>query len=172
MRDFYIIAVICVVAIIIGTVLFFFGPASLQADVSSALRSGPKVVPFTVLAQGNRALAVTDPTNYRITSTAELDALWPLIYGSESDSAIPDIDFTKYEILAVFDGSHPTTGYGVSVLEVTEENNVRTVTINDAVPSSHCSWAYTSTSPFELIQVSATSLSLTHIDLTSTTSCP
>jgi hypothetical protein len=105
MRDLLVIGAVAVVAIVIGVVLFFFGPTKLQSDVGNALlaeqTTGSASTPYTVLEQGVDALSVTNRTNYRITSATDLATLWSMVYGDKGSVALPTIDFTQDEVLAI-----------------------------------------------------------------------
>jgi hypothetical protein len=173
MRSWYVLALIVAIAVGLGTLLFYFGPTSLQSDVNNALATnGITNVQFTILAQGNDAASVSARTNYRITNNDEFTALWAMIYGNNGTPQIPTVDFTKYEVLAIFDGSHSSGGYGITVQSVSEQNGTRTVTIIHRAPGTNCTSPSTATSPFELVQVPATTLPLAHQDDMSTTTCP
>ena len=175
MRDLYIIGGISVAAMAIGGVLFFFGPSSLQSDVNSALQSaqtngGNQPVKFTVLSKGPAAISINGRTNYRITSGDELAALWPLVYG-QNTSNIPPIDFNKYEVLAVFDGSHSTNGYAIAVKSITDANATRTVVVTHMSPNTRCHVSTASTQPFQIVEVPKTSFTISHIDEVATSTC-
>jgi hypothetical protein len=175
MRDLLIIGGISVTAILVGTLLFFFGPASLQTDFNSALSStintnNPSVT-YTTLAKGSRALSITDRTNYRLTSSADLGALWPMIYGDAAAPAVPDVDFSKYEVLAFFDGSHSSDGYDISVSGIADSKASRSVGVTHILPGPKCRVSSKSTSPFVVLQVPKTPYTLTHQDLKTTNPC-
>jgi hypothetical protein len=180
MRSLLLIGGICIAAIALGSVLFFFGPPSLQSEVNSALQSstsslnpaavtGP--VSFTVLEQGTDALSIPDRTNYRLDSQTDLASLWTLIYGNKDAPKIPNVNFSNHEVLAVFDGTHSTTGYSISVTGIMDQNATRTVTVTHATPDSSCVTASAVTSPFELVVVPKTSFALAHQDVTTANSC-
>ncbi len=171
MRDFYIIAAVGGVAVVLGTALFFFGPASLQADVRAALAlRSPQITP-TVLAQGDRASQVSERVNYRITTAAQFADLWKLAYGPDNTPDLPAVDFTKSEVLAVFDGTHAQNGYSIQVTRVRDENGTRSIVITHIRPDSSCTPKTGFTSPFEIIMVPKTSSTLAHTDVTSATPC-
>lgn len=175
MRDAYLIAGMVGIAVAIGSLLFFFGPESFHNDVLNAFSPGSTSVAsnvqFTVLEQGPVAYSITDRSNYRVTSRDDLATLWSLIYGSGKGQDVPVIDFNRYEVLAVFDGSHASDGYQLSIQAVNDQNSVRTIVINHTIPSKNCRLGVKPTSPFELIQVPKTSFSLAHQDITSTSTC-
>lgn len=175
MRDLLLIGVISVVAILIGTTLYFLGPSSLRSDISSAVQSAQTgdtpAVHFTILEQGPRAISITDRTNYRIQSVDDFAALWPMIYGNAGSPAMPTVDFSKYEVLALFDGSHSTTGYLIAVKGVSDKNATRTVTVEHSAPASTCRVTTAAASPFILIEVPKTVYALAHIDVIGANPC-
>ena len=174
MRDFLLIAGISLAAILLGSALFFFGPKSLQSDVNSALLSGQigptSPTSFVLLEQGVNAISISTRTNYRITTSADLAALWPIVYGQRNAPNIPVVDFNKYEVLAIFDGTHSVGGYDVKVAGIKDVNPTRTVIIDHLVPSSSCV-AKGPSNPFQIIQVPKTSFVLSHQDITGTSTC-
>ena len=177
MKDFLLLIAVCIVAIGIGAALFFVGPTSLQTDVQNALESSqtqseaPQAVQFTVLEQGTLTFSIANRTNYRITSTYDLETLWPLIYGDRDAPAIPNVDFSNYEVLALFDGTHSTDGYGIQALELSDQDPVRTLTIEHLSPAANCATTAGLTEPFEIIEVPKTTYTLAHIDQMGTSTC-
>ena len=177
MKDLWLLVCICVIAIGLGAALFFFGPPSLQTDVQKALQSSQAQsenvhsVKFTILEQGTQTFSIAGRTNYRITSEVDLETLWPLIYGYRDTPNIPSVDFSKYEVLAIFDGTHTTSGYSVQATSVTDQNPTRTLSISHIVPSPTCKVSNGLNEPFEIIEVPATTFTLAHLDVTATSTC-
>lgn len=175
MRNLYLIGGIAAAAIVIGVGLFFYGPSSLQSDFSNAINPNTSLatstVPFNVLAEGMLAYTVNDRTNYKITNPDDLQTLWTLIYGEANPPRVPHVDFNKYDVLGVFDGTHSTTGYSIKVQVISDASGMRTIYINHVVPAANCREDVTRSSPFELVEVQKSDLELTHIDEVSTTSC-
>ncbi len=172
---------IVVVAVLIGVVLFYFGPASLQTDFQNALIASAQdnnsvssnSVPFNVLATGSNAISITDRTNYRITNVNDFNSLWELVYGDVDGHPLPQVDFSKYEVLAIFDGTHATGGYGVKVQSVVDKSPSRMVTILHLAPNPSCSARLPqgASSPFEIIQVPITTFPLAHTDEMGMSTC-
>ncbi len=175
MRDLYLLLGMGSVAILIGLLLFFLGPSSLRSDFYSTLSLGSvnsSQVSHTLLQEGTDAHSVTDSVNYRITSEYDLDTLWTLVYGDKQGSPrVPKIDFSKYDVLAIFDGSHSTDGYKISIDHITDTDGVRTISITHTVPGIGCNVVNKKTSPFQIVQVPHTDFTLAHQDLVSTTTC-
>jgi hypothetical protein len=177
MRDLYVIGFIAVVAIVLGTSLFFYGPAPIAPQVSHAIQKTgvtDATVPIVVLAQGADAASIFDRTNFHIKNEHDLTTLWNLVYGSTTTTAptVPVVDFTKNEVLAVFDGTHATSGYNIQIVSVVDSSTSRTVTVDHTVPATTCVLKHGTTSLFEIIQVPVTTLALVHNDQVSTTTCP
>jgi hypothetical protein len=174
MRNFLLVAGIAIVAIVLGMLLFLFGPKSLQSDVNNALLSGqigtPKPPVYVVLEAGTDAISISDRTNYRIMRAQDLSALWPLVYGDRDAPPIPSVDFSKYEVLAIFDGTHSAGGFDVKITDISDANPVRTVVIDHITPGPTCGTQGPS-SPFKIIQVPKTTFSLSHKDVTSASIC-
>lgn len=173
-RDFVIIGIVAIAAIGVGVYLYSYGPESLALQVSQAFSSnasGSGPVQFMVLARGSNAVSVKDRANYRIQNAQDLSALWSLIYGVSDTPTPPTVNFSTSEVLAVFDGSDPTTGYTINIASVTDENGQRLVLVAHDSPGSSCIVQNTPTSPFEVIVVPKTSNSLSHQDQMGAMSC-
>ena len=127
---------------------------------------------ITVLAQGTNAVSITTRTNYRIQNAHDLDSLWSLVYGANDTPATPVVDFSKNEVLAIFDGNDPTPGYTISVVSITDESSNRLVLVNHATPPTTCQTKNTTTRPFEIIEVLKTTLAISHQDQMGIAPCP
>lgn len=160
MRDALIIGIACVAAIFLGAWLYFSGTGT----NTSATQSG-----FTVLEKGMQSGSLTSRANYRIKSKEELDALWNLVYGSGGPAAA--VDFTKEEVLAVFDGSHSSGGYDITVDSVKDEGGVRKIHITHTIPGEGCAVSSAITSPYQIVVVPRSSLPLSRTDATATADC-
>jgi hypothetical protein len=171
MRDYIVIGSMIVVVAVVGIALFYFGPPSLKSDMNTAISSteSTSTIPYVVLSEGTSTASIDDRANYQITTANDLTTLWQMVYGKSG--TVPSIDFSKYDVLGVFDGLHSTTDYGVQVASVVEAGGKRIVVITHMIPGKNCIPADKPTSPFELISVSKTTLPLTHIDMSSTTPC-
>jgi hypothetical protein len=171
MRDYIVIGIMVVVVAVVGIGVFYFGPSSFKSDMHTSISSteSTSTIPYTVLSEGTSTASINDRANYQITAANDLTTLWHMVYGKSG--TVPSVDFSKYEVLGVFDGSHSTTDYNVQVASVVEAEGKRIVIVTHMVPGKSCKPADKPTSPFELIQVSKTTLPLTHIDVSSTTPC-
>lgn len=145
MRDTLIIGIAFTVAILIGAWLYFGG-----SDVRTLFNS-TGTVPFTVLDTGTYSGSVTERKNYLIHSQEELNELWLLVHDT---SAPTSVDFSKSEVIAVFDGTHATGGYDVSVDSVVDKSSSsRIVSITRVEPGPSCVSSAGVSSPFQIIVV-------------------
>jgi len=163
-RDFIGIIVVAVIAIVIGIYMFYSG----QYASSTFPNSQPSavIVPFITLAEGSRS-KVESRVNYLITTQEELAELWEFL---EEPPPVPTVDFKTKVVAAVFAGMVPTTGYGISVFEVKDEDK-RVVKVELIKPDESCVLAQSLTAPYQVIELPKTSLPFTHVDVWTTKTC-
>ena len=123
-----------------------------------------------MLAQGQNAAGVNERVNYRIADAGQLNTLWQMVYTNDGP-VVPDIDFSRKEVLALFDGSHSTGGYGIRLDGVHDKDGVRTINITHIEPGDSCVPAAGITSPFVIVEVPKTALPLSHDEVTQITEC-
>ena len=166
MKDVILVAVLCITAIAVGALLFIYGPTLLSREVADAS------VAHASIAKGSYAVNIDMEKNYRITNAEELSALWGMVYGQEQP-ALPRVDFTTHEILAVFDGTHSSGGYDITVERVVDSELTRTVYIEQSEPGETCSVPSVTSSPFEIVSIPKLEggRTITHIDEVITTEC-
>jgi hypothetical protein len=175
MHKAVVLPIIVLAATAVGGLLFLYGgaafhPATPQAGQGSSNTTNPKGV-ISVLGHGANAGSFDQRANYRITDATQFAALWQMIY-ADSGPVLPTIDFSKYEVLAIFDGSHSSGGYDVGVGTITDTNGARTITIVHTQPGDSCVTSGAVTSPFSIVEVTASTLPVTHVDQTETKQCP
>ncbi len=154
-KEGLVLFLVVVFALLIGAGLYF----------SFQLREpdGPKPVSFSVISSGSYSGDITERKNYRIHSHEELTALWALIYGTAGPE-LPDVDFAREEILAVFGGTYSTGGYTVEVTSVIDEGVKRTIAITHRFPGETCMVTQSVTSPFMLVRIPKTELVLSRVE--------
>ena len=158
---------IALLAIAIGVAVFMSGRGSLQNTSSAVANSQPSavVVPFTKLVQGRQSTIATR-VNYFITSSAEMKELWKLISATGTP---PTVDFKTHAVIAVFAGKESTSSIAVAKVE---DSDARMVSITLAKSSGSCASKPQTATPYEIIVVPTTSLSLSHKDIVTTANCP
>ena len=165
MRDTVIIGVACLVAIAVGAWLYFGGSGT--PELLPQLQ-GP--VEVKVIQKGQDSGTVTARKNFRIKSEAERQALWRMIYGTGGPVTGP-IDFEREELLAVFDGTHSTGGYDVTVAAVEDGASTRTVTLLRTEPGDSCVTTDAITSPYVLVVLPKSALPLERVETTEVREC-
>ncbi|HRH24413.1 MAG TPA: protease complex subunit PrcB family protein [Candidatus Paceibacterota bacterium] len=160
MRDVLIIGIACAAAILLGAWLYFSDPhVTGQSDVPA----------FTILDEGMYSGEVTERKNYRIKSQEELEALWLLVHGT---GAPTNVDFARSEVIAVFDGTHATGGYGISIASVADvAGSPRVITILHTEPGTSCLTTDAISSPYQIAIVSKSAAPLTREEETIVTEC-
>ncbi|HEY0010285.1 MAG TPA: protease complex subunit PrcB family protein [Candidatus Paceibacterota bacterium] len=167
MRDALVIFVGIILAMAIGSYLFFNGAPSLPTpSPNTAPKAG-----FSTLQKGQNAGTLDRRANFRINSEEELAELWGLIYGT-GGPAIPAVDFGNDEVIAVFDGSHATGGYDVEVADISDADGRRTIIIRRYVPGDTCAVGTEITSPFHLVRAPKSTLPISREEETITRTCP
>jgi len=154
---------VAVIAIGIGVYLFYSGE---YKPSSATNQQSAVIVPFTALADGARS-KVFSRVNYLITTQEELAELWEFL---EEPPPVPTVDFKTKVVAAVFAGMVPTTGYGISVFEVKDEDK-RVVKVELIKPDESCVLAQSLTAPYQVIELPKTSLPFTHVDVWTTKTC-
>lgn len=157
---------VVVMIVAVGAFTFAYGiPAGILPDGNGS-QPAAVAVPFTELARGADA-PVGRRANYLITSSEQFSDLWEMIGAVEP---MPDIDFSKHVVAAVFAGEKPTGGYDINVSSVMDAD-VRTITVTLAEPGGDCILTQAITTPYQIIKLPRTTLDFTHKDVSTTVSC-
>ncbi len=171
MRDTFILIGIAIVGLAVAGAFLLFGLGQKRAVApTTPARSDVSLqTPPKVLAQGTTA-PIDTRVNYLIQSNNKLHQLWSLIYGTTAP-AIPTVNFSKYDVAAVFAGVQPTTGYSISVFGVktTPKKEVAVITITRPGPA--CAVTKKHTSPYAIVLIPSSPLPLTHTDVIKTNFC-
>jgi len=121
---------------------------------ASAAGSAAQQVAWEVLAQGQQAVGFDKPQYVLVKSSDQLTNLWYKAYGSQLNvPPVPNIDFSRETVLAVFDGQKPTGGYDLKVRSVTVENGELYVDLVKQQPQQGQITTQALTSPWLLIHV-------------------
>ncbi len=90
-----------------------------------------------------------------VRDAAELGRLWKLAYASHGVNlpATPTIDFKRYDVLAVFQGAKPSSGYGIKVTEVRAAKTDIVVVVQELRPGSGCVVFHKMSYPWHMVKV-------------------
>ena len=130
------------------------------APISS--HSTSLTVPFEKVGQGQLS-GYTEALNMVINDSTTWNAVWERVEAScfEYCSPVPNVDFSSKMILAVFLGQEGSMSYTIEITHVQQTGNSIMVQIRvETVPIS-CPVAQTITEPFDIVEVSKTSLNVT-----------
>jgi PrcB C-terminal len=170
MRDAVLIFIAIILAMAIGGYLFLYDGKGLKTPFDE---EGPLIAAasYTTIQEGQNSGSLDRRTNLRIKSDEELFELWRMVFGANAP-AIPLIDFSSEEIIAVFDGTHSTGGYKVEVTDITDEGGKRVVHIRRTAPGENCQVTTGITSPYQIVRVKKTLLPVTKEEETVLNHCP
>lgn len=179
MRDLFIIIGMCVAAIGIGTWLYFYVPITepavvqtteIQSTSAQATAGVAEAVPFVEIAKGTNATGVVTRKNYAIYSADEFEKIWKQ---TGSTKSLPEVDFTKNYVIAVFAGKVPSGGYSISVTDVMDTADERSVAIHLAKPGKGClvNETLALSSPYHMVTVPLSGGKLSHTDTESEVDC-
>ncbi len=98
----------------------------------------------------------TDRRNYVIGDEKDWAELWDKMYPDKaSRPALPDIDFSKYIVLAAFEGEKSTAGYDFEIQKAVETSSKVDVLIKETVPSSECYVSQNLVQPFHIVKIAS-----------------
>jgi hypothetical protein len=129
----------------VGFRAFVFSWLILVAAFAAAQTSGAP----RVLDQGDRSQIVTARQVVARTA-AEWEGLWRV---HKPARPITPVDFSKEMVVAVFLGSKPTPGYGVTIVSAAEERGAVHVRYSETSPPADAISAQVITYPFAIVAI-------------------
>jgi hypothetical protein len=124
------------------------------ATDEGSFRPAPRDVPFEVVARGQQAVGVTEPSYRLLRTPAELATAWNQMHGAALQAPpLPGADLARETILAVFLGQKPTGGYGAEVRGVTVEGGELFIDLVQTSPAPDAMVTQALTSPWLLVRV-------------------
>lgn len=157
-KDLLILGIFTIIALALAIGILFYGYNTTNISV-----------PVSVIARGAHA-PIQVRENYVIRNEKEWRQFRELFAAADAPT-LPPVDFSKKQVLVVFSGVKPTSGYSVKVSKVTDTNKQRIVTIAFSAPGSNCIVTQSQTSPYEIVTVPVKGLPLTHVNITKTHPC-
>jgi len=127
---------------------------STLATDESAFAPAPQQLPWEVLAQGQQAVGFDQPHYALVSDEAALINLWNQAHGSQLTlPPVPNVDFGRETVLALFAGQKPSGGYGVDVRRVSVDNGELYVDLSVSRPAQGAVTTQALTSPWVMIRV-------------------
>lgn len=148
MRDIILVLIVITLAFGAGLAFYF-----LPTNQGNTLHIEGASVLFRTIAQDILG-GYTERRNFLIVNDDELRALWKEQFFDEIGAPpLPVIDFENSDVIAVFQGEKPTTGYGITVDKITDTAEGRVVSIVLSEPKQGCFTAQTMSAPYHIIVV-------------------
>lgn len=126
--------------------------ASNQNNYASELQNiKPTSIAFETLFLSDMS-NIDKPQNIIIQSQDKFKGLWEQM---NKNDKLPEIDFEKYTVIAVFMGERSTGGYSIKITNIVENEKNIVVTINESDPDGDIA-ADVMTSPFHIVKIMKT----------------
>ncbi len=130
---------------------------AVQSEVptsQSEARTAIQELRWGELASGAQAAGGQGAEFYVAVDREQLLTLWNRAYGARlTPPALPEVDFRRDSVIAVFTGQKPSGGYGVSVNEVRLEGNDVIVNVTETRPGPGDITTQALTHPWVMVQV-------------------
>jgi hypothetical protein len=99
----------------------------------------------------------SEAQNYVINTETDWQTLWDKIFSNQSEKPpLPEIDFSRRTIVAVFQGEQPTGGYEISIEEIVGTENSVEVAVKAFSPGPRCTVTGTVTRPLDIVEIEKT----------------
>ncbi len=116
---------------------------------------------WDVLASGNQAVTGESPQFVIAANQSQLLNLWNQAYGNRlTPPPLPDIDFRRETVVAMFMGTKPTGGYGLDVRGVSLDGSELYVDISTIVPKPGAITTQALTSPWVMLRIPRANVSV------------
>ncbi len=122
-----------------------FAPAVLAALLAAAQAGAPRTID-----RGTQS-RIEERREQAVANTAEWRALWT---EHAAQRELPDVDFARELVVAVFLGMRPTSGYGVEIVDAgSEPSGVPVVRYRETRPGPDMITAQVITAPFHIAAI-------------------
>ena len=119
--------------------------------------SNIKEISFKSIEKGTNG-GFENPTTKLINNQAGFEDLWQKIWNRTSDKPqIPEVDFSKNQLILVAIGAKNNGGYGLEIEKITETKNELNVIYFETKAGEKCMTTQAIVFPFELIEIEKTS---------------
>jgi hypothetical protein len=130
-------------------------PAVLCALAFSCSNQGEEevIVPFEVIHSGVYS-SITDKREVVVKNNDDYQKLMDELYSNlDQRPTIPEVDFNKNYVAAVFMGTRNTGGYSINVDKVIRRTNDLTVSVYETSPGKSCVVTESITYPYEIAKI-------------------
>jgi hypothetical protein len=110
-------------------------------------------VAFETLARGEYG-GITQQGERVISSDAEWKSLWQDVHSTMIPvPQRPEVDFTRYTVLAVFQGEQRNGGHFIRITSISDKGNALAVDVRSTVPGAGCIITDALTQPYHIVMV-------------------
>jgi hypothetical protein len=110
---------------------------------------------ITIDQSANGSYAYSEKTQLVIGNEEEFASFWELLHSNiDPKPDLPEVDFSEYTVLAVMMGIQPTSGFSISVTDITQENGTISVEIEETEPGMGCVNTQVLTAPYHVVKMS------------------
>lgn len=158
------------IILIVGLALvsyFLYSYSGGGSNVYPRDEASEKALSFSTIRKSANSAQKT-PATYALYGEDELRTIWEGAFDGES---IPNVDFSKYMVVAAFLGNRSTGGYGIEVTEVKETTDELFITIQETIPGPSCNVSLGDTSPVHIIKLPRSDKTVTFVSASHVTSC-
>ncbi|HEX7004454.1 MAG TPA: protease complex subunit PrcB family protein [Trueperaceae bacterium] len=130
----------------------------LQTDFDVSTASQPRrqrqEVVWEVMAQGNQAVGFEQQSFFLVRDQATLLSLWNRAHGSQLQvPPVPDADFSRETVVALFLGTKPTGGYAIEVERVSLVDGDLFIDVAIREPGAGAITTQAITSPWVMVRI-------------------
>ena len=126
----------------------FFPAANSEVQMDSA-----QELAIETLARGNQS-GQSGAAQYVVQDGAAWSTVWAQANATVMPAPpLPEVDFTREMVIAVFQGTKPSAGYSVNIARVLDSGNTVEVFVEDTSPGPQCFAASVLTSPYHIVKV-------------------
>lgn len=126
---------------------------TLPTDIAAYTPPAQNLI-WEVLAEGNQAVGIEEVQYEFIADETEFLNVWNKAHGSQlTVPVLPDIDFDRETLVAVFMGQKPTGGYGVDIQDISLDDNNVYINMGFREPAAGAITTQALTSPWVILRI-------------------
>lgn len=130
-----------------------FVQQSLPTDAGAFVPPGRELI-WEILAQGSQAAPAEQPRYLLITNESQLIEAWTRAHGTRLElPPLPEVDFRREAILAVFQATKPTGGYGLEIQSISVQQGDVFVDVREISPPPGSITTQALTTPWVMVRV-------------------